>query len=123
MDYGLDDEIVVFDIETTGFNFRTDMIIEIGGVKVKEGKVTDKFNVLINPGIEIPPKIVELTGITTDMVTNAPLIEKALNDFLEFVGDLPLVAHNSNFDMGFIKFNAKKFDKKVDNMVIDTLQF
>ncbi|WP_051569083.1 PolC-type DNA polymerase III [Alkaliphilus transvaalensis] len=120
--YLLEDEFVVFDIETTGLSNKVDRITEIGAVKVKDGKVIDQFSSLINPQMPIPPKIVELTGITNDMVKDSPGIEKVLPEFLAFVGDTPLVAHNASFDVGFIRENAKHQGLTVKNAVVDTLK-
>jgi len=116
------DEFVVFDIETTGLSAINDKITEIGAVKIKNGKITDEFSELINPGIKIPDNIVKLTGITDDMVRDKDTIEAILPKFLEFVGNAPLVAHNANFDCGFIKAKAREMGLNVENTIIDTLQ-
>ncbi|KAB3531599.1 PolC-type DNA polymerase III [Alkaliphilus serpentinus] len=121
-DYRLDDTFVVFDIETTGLSNKIDRITEIGGVKISEGKVIEEFSSLINPGIPIPAKITELTGITDEMVKNAPSIETVLPRFLEFIGEVPIVAHNASFDVGFIRENATKMGLQLKNPVIDTLK-
>ncbi len=121
-DHTLDDEFVVFDLETTGLNPSKDKITEIGAVKIKEGKVFSKFSAFINPGISIPSFIVKLTGITDEMVMDAPPIEQVLNDFMEFIQGAVLVAHNANFDVGFIKYNAKLMGDKIRNPYIDTLE-
>ena len=113
---------VVFDIETTGLSPINDRITEIGAVKIREGVVVDEFNQLINPGIPIPEKIVELTGITDDMVSNKPNIEEVLPDFEYFIQDSVLVAHNASFDIGFIRENFFKIGKTLDNPVLDTLE-
>jgi DNA polymerase III subunit alpha, Gram-positive type len=116
------DEFVVFDLETTGLNPQKDKITEIGAVKIKEGKIIDKFSTFVNPGVPIPSFIVKLTGITDEMVMDAPPIEQVLNEFLEFIEGTVLVAHNANFDMGFIKHNAKLMGDKIRNPYIDTLE-
>ncbi|MFZ5352038.1 MAG: PolC-type DNA polymerase III [Bacillota bacterium] len=121
-DYDFEKEFVVFDIETTGLSPINDKITEIGAVKLKNGKIVESFSKLINPEIAIPAKIIELTGITDDMVKNERTIREVLPEFLSFVGDLPLVAHNASFDWGFIKAKAAELNLEVNNTVIDTLQ-
>ena len=98
---------VVFDLETTGFSSIKDKIIEIGAVKVENGVITDKFSTFVNPKVPIPFEITNLTGITDDMVMEAPDIETILPQFLEFVGDAVLVAHNASFDVSFIEQNCQ----------------
>lgn len=120
--HNFDGSFVVFDIETTGLYAQRDKITEIGAVKISNGEICDTFSTFVNPGIPIPPFITELTGIKDAMVADAKGIEEALDDFLAFVGDLPVVAHNACFDTGFIKFNAKASGKEFDNTIIDTLQ-
>lgn len=117
----LDCEYTVFDIETTGLSNRHDKITEIGAVKIRNGEIIDSYNQLINPQVSIPEKIVKLTGITDEIVKDKPVIEDVLGDFINFIGDGVLVAHNATFDMGFIKANCKKLNIKVDNPVLDTL--
>ena len=121
-DYPLDGEFVVFDIETTGLYAGKDKITEIGAVKLLNSEVVDTFSTFVNPGVPIPDFITKLTGISDSMVSDAPGIQEALDSFLAFAGDLPVVAHNASFDTGFIKFNAKVAGKKFDNIIIDTLQ-
>ena len=94
---------VVFDIETTGLSNLTCKIIEIGAVRVKNGEIRDRFSTFVNPGVPIPLHIEKLTGISDDMVEGAPGIEEVLPKFLDFVGDDVLVAHNAEFDVGFIR--------------------
>lgn len=118
----LDDTFVVFDIETTGLYAQKDKITEIGAVKIKNNEIIDTYSTFVNPQIPIPDKITELTGITDQMVKNAPKIEEILPKFLEFVGDGVFVAHNANFDMGFIRFNAKSLQLDINNPVLDTLE-
>ena len=118
-----DEEFVVFDIETLGLNSHTNEIIEIGAVKIKGGRVTDRYSQLINPGRPIPYHISEITSITDDQVADKPKIDQVIGEFVKFVGDAVLVAHNAPFDMGFIKRDVKKYlniDYKCS--VIDTLQ-
>ena len=118
-----DTTFVVFDLETFGLNSHKNEIIEIGAIKLKGTRIIDTFSSFVNPNKIIPKKISELTHITQDMVDNAPTIEDVLPKFLEFTKDAVMVAHNSAFDMGFIRREAKKYlgiDYKP--AVIDTLQ-
>lgn len=118
-----DTTFVVFDLETFGLNSHKNEIIEIGAIKLKGTRIIDTFSSFVNPNKIIPKKISELTHITQDMVDNAPTIEDVLPKFLEFTKDAVIVAHNSAFDMGFIRREAKKYlgiDYKP--AVIDTLQ-
>ena len=117
----LDGEFVVFDIETTGLSVASCGITEIGAVKIKGGEILDRFNIMVNPEMPIPQNIVELTGITEDMVKDAPTIAEALPKFLEFVGDRLLIAHNANFDTGFIRAAAEKLDLPFKNPYLDTV--
>ena len=118
-----DEEFVVFDIETTGLNSHTNEIIEIGAVKIKAGRIVDRYSQLINPGRPIPYHITEITSITDEQVANEPKIDEVIGKFVDFVGDAVLVAHNAPFDMGFIKRDIKKY-LSIDYQcsVIDTLQ-
>lgn len=119
----LDDTFVVFDIETTGLSRETEGITEIGAVKLKDGKITDRFSTFVNPEKLISAEITKLTGITNDMVADAPVIRDVLPQFLDFCGDAVLVAHNANFDTGFIRVNAeRKCGIEVKNTVLDTLE-
>lgn len=114
-------EYTVFDIETTGLSNQNDKITEIGAVKIRNGEIIDTYNQLINPEIPIPEKIVDLTGITDEMVANKPKIEDVLHEFIEFSEGSVLVAHNASFDMGFIEVNAKKLGLEIKAPVLDTL--
>lgn len=124
------DQAVVFDLETTGFSPSAAYsdIIEIGAVKVdlNAGKIIDKFNTFVKPvghGGKIPNRISELTSITTDMVKDAPYIEQILPDFYDFIGDLPVIAHNAEFDwFRFMQFFMQKIGRIVTNEVICTLK-
>lgn len=116
-----EDRFVVFDIETTGFSSSEDRIIEIGAVKIENGEVIDSFNYFVNPEMSIPYKITELTGINNDMVKNEENIGYVLPKFLDFVGDSVVVAHNADFDTGFIKANCKRLGLKFNNGILDTL--
>ena len=117
----LDGTFVVFDIETTGFSPVANRIIEIGAVKVDKGQVVDRFSVFVNPEVPIPFEIEKLTGINDSMVMEAETIETMLPQFLDFVGDAVLVAHNANFDVSFIKENAKRQQLPVDFTYVDTV--
>lgn len=118
---GLDEKIVVFDIETTGLSAATESIIEIGAVKIENGQITDEFNEFVNPGKEIPPKIVELTKITDSMVSDADRIDSVLKRFFEFSKGSVLVAHNADFDTSFIKKAAEDLGMTYNFCCIDTL--
>ncbi len=117
----LDEKYVVFDIETTGFSPVTNRIIEIGAVKVENGEITERFSTFVNPQVPIPFHIEKLTSINDSMVMDADPIEVVLPRFLEFVGDAILVAHNANFDVSFIKENAKRQGIPVDFTYVDTV--
>ena len=112
---------VVFDLETTGFSSIKDKIIEIGAVKVEDGKITEKFSTFVNPKRPIPFNITELTGIADEMVMDAPDIEAVLPEFMDFVGNSVLVAHNASFDVGFIEQNLRYQDQVPDFTWVDTV--
>ncbi|MDR2569188.1 MAG: 3'-5' exoribonuclease [Oscillospiraceae bacterium] len=112
---------VVLDIETTGFSAASDKITEIGAVKIENGIITEEFSQLINPGIPIPWKITQITGINSEMVAEKPSIEEVLPVFMEFCADCTVVAHNARFDMGFIKTNANKQGLDCSFEILDTL--
>ena len=117
----LDDTYIVFDLETTGFSSIKDKIIEIGAVKVEKGEVTDTFSAFVNPKRPIPFEITKLTGITDEMVLDAPDIETILPRFLEFAGDGALVAHNAGFDVGFIEQNCRYQGREPHFTYVDTV--
>ena len=120
-DMRFDEEFVAFDLETTGLSSRTDRIIEIGAVILKEGKEVDRFQTFVDPERPLDRKIVELTGITDEMLKGAPKIEEVLPKFLEFVGDRVLVAHNSDFDTGFIRGECNRLGYEYNLTAADTL--
>lgn len=117
----LNDRYVVFDIETTGFSSENDRIIEIGAVKIEDGKITDRFSTFVNPQIPIPFRIEKLTSINDSMVMQAPVIEEVLPRFLEFCEGCVMVAHNAEFDTGFIRNKAAKQNLEFDSTIVDTL--
>ena len=98
--------MVSLDLETTGLDQRSDMIIEIGAVKFRGNEEIEQFSALINPGRDIPPFISDLTGISNQDVADAPSIEAILPDLIEFLGDHPMVGHNVAFDAGFLVRNG-----------------
>ena len=120
-DMSFDQEFVAFDLETTGLSSRTDRIIEIGAVIMKDGKEVDRFQTFVDPERTLDRKIVELTGITDEMLKGAPKIEEVLPKFLEFVGDRVLVAHNSDFDTGFIRGECNRLGYEYNLTAADTL--
>ena len=113
---------VVFDIETTGLSPKECKITEIGAIKIEHGEITDKFSQLINPGVPIPPNITDLTGITDEMVADKPHIDSVLPEFLEFCHGCAVVAHNAQFDCGFIRYNAAELNLEFHNKTVDTLK-
>ena len=117
----LHDEFVAFDLETTGLSARTDVITEIGAVIMRDGEVLDRFQTFVDPKRPLPQKIVELTGITDEMLRGAPEIGEVLPRFLEFCGDRPLCAHNADFDVGFLTAAAKELGIEFAPTYVDTL--
>ena len=117
----LDDAYVVFDLETTGLSAVHNQIIEIGAVKVEQGKIRERFSTFVNPKVPIPFEIEQLTGISDEMVLKAPVIEDILPDFLKFCEGCVLIAHNASFDAGFIEENCKRQGIVTDFTVGDTV--
>ncbi len=118
----LEDTFVVFDTETTGFYAGSDQMIEIGAVKIASGKIIDRFDELIDPHRPIPKKITELTFITDEMLSGKDNEENVTKRFLEWAGDLPMVAHNAKFDISFMKAACNKYEfKEFDATVLDTM--
>ena len=117
----LDDTYVVFDLETTGFSAKSDKIIEIGAVKVTNGKIVDRFSTFVNPERPIPFRIEKLTSINDNMVINQPTIDEILPKFMEFCKGAIMVAHNSDFDMSFIAHNCKEMGLECDFTIVDTV--
>ncbi len=117
----LDDTFVVFDLETTGFSAIKDKIIEIGAVKIIKGEITDTFSTFVNPQRPIPFQIQKLTTITDDMVMDQRTIDEILPEFLAFIGDSVLVAHNASFDVGFLEQNCRYQDIEKEFTSLDTV--
>lgn len=120
-DCGFDDEIVCFDLETTGLKVMQEAITEIGAVVLKGGEVTERFQTFVNPGRRLTPEIIGLTGITDDMLKDAPQPKEALADFLKFVNGRPLAAHNAEFDIGFVREGCKKAGLEFHPTYVDSL--
>jgi DNA polymerase III epsilon subunit family exonuclease len=126
IDVGLPEELtnteyVVFDLETTGLDVMSNGITEIGAVKIIDGKIAEEFHSLIKPDYPISDEIVRITGITADMVKDAPKISSVIPDFIKFINGAVLVAHNADFDTKFIKRFASAEEYEVKNKVLDTL--
>lgn len=122
-DYSLlNQEYVVFDTETTGFYVGSDQMIEIGAVKIKGGEVIDRFDEFIDPHRPLPSKITELTSITDEMLAGHDNEEEVTKRFLAWTGELPMVAHNAKFDIGFISAACSKYNLgEFSNTVLDTM--
>ena len=120
-DTGFDGTFICFDIETTGLSAARDKITEIGAVKVENGVITDTFSTFANPEMPIPQKITQLTGITDDMVKDAPSQSEAVGAFLEFAGNNVLVAHNAPFDTSFIAKACEDMGREYNYTSIDTV--
>lgn len=120
-DRDLDQTFVVFDIETTGLSPHSDNLTEIGAVKVQNCEIVDSFSTFVNPKMDISYQIQELTRITNEMVKDAPSLEEALPEFLEFAKDSVLVAHNADFDTGFIYQKCQQLGLEYNFEKVDTL--
>ena len=120
-DMTFDSEFVAFDLETTGLNAGEDRIIEIGAVVLKNGKEIERFQTLVDPERKLSQKIIDLTGINDEMLVGAPKIEEVLPDFLGFVGDRVVVAHNAKFDTGFVRAECERLGYTYNLTSVDTL--
>jgi len=120
-DIGFSEEIVCFDIETTGLKVTQEAITEIGAVRLKNGEIVETFQTFVDPERRLTPEIIGLTGITDDMLRGAPKLRDALAAFLAFAGDAPLAAHNAEFDISFIRAGCKKCGIPFEPTYIDTL--
>lgn len=101
----MDEPVIVLDLETTGVSAYRDRVTEIAAVKYLNGKIVEEFHTLINPGYPIPRHITRITGITDEMVKDAPAIHQVLPELKEFLGSHIIVAHNAGFDFNFLKYN------------------
>lgn len=117
------DTYIVFDLETTGLYPNSgDSIIEIGAVKISNGKIIDRFDELINPGKDLSEEIIKITGINNEMLKGKGNEEDVVKKFMSWVGNSPMVAHNAKFDMAFLDQAYLKYNLgEINNMVIDTL--
>lgn len=116
------DAYISIDLETTGTNPKTDKIIEIGALKVKDGAVTERFSTFVNPGRKLDARIVELTGITDEMLHKAPIMDEVLPELLEFLEDLPLLGHSIISDFSFLKKAAVDQKMSFERSGVDTLK-
>lgn len=118
-----DEEFIIFDLETTGLYPNSgDSIIEIGAVKIKNGEIIDRYDKLINPERVLNDEIIKITGITNEMLNDKETEEIVLKDFMNWVKDSIMVAHNAKFDISFIEKAYEKYNLgKLSNIVIDTL--
>ena len=120
-DIGFSDEIVCFDIETTGLKVTQEAITEIGAVRLRNGEIVETFQTFVDPERRLTPEIIGLTGITDDMLRGAPKLKDALTAFLAFAGNAPLAAHNAEFDISFIRASCRKCSIPFEPTYIDTL--
>lgn len=121
IDYLINNEFVVFDLETTGLDFATHKVTEIGAVKIKNGVIVETFSTFVNPKQEISSEIIKLTNITNEMVKDAPVLEDVMPDFFKFCKNCILVGQNIQFDFGFIDFNSRKCNYVFDHDKEDTI--
>lgn len=117
-----ENDLIVVDLEMTGLQVKTDRILEIGAVRIHEDQITDSFQTFVNPHRRLEERIIELTGITDDMVADAPEADAALEAFLAFAEDGPLLGHNIRFDYGFLKQCAINNGRKFERKALDTLK-
>ena len=114
-------DFVILDFETTGLSKTKNKITEIAAVKVRDGYIVDKFETLVNPECYIPFHITSMTGITNDMVRESPTLESVLKDFVSFIGSSVLVAHNAEFDYGFLSHNVQEIlNQNINNEKVCT---
>lgn len=106
---------IVLDFETTGLSPQVDRVIEIGAVKVVSGEIVDRYQTLINPRFRIPSFITQITGITNQMIASAPDAKSAMNELRNFVGELPILAHNASFDSRFYFAEMQRLGHQVQN--------
>lgn len=121
-DYPIDEDIVVFDLETTGLSRESDKITEIGAIKLKNREIVDSFRTFVDPEMPIPDIISEKTGITDKMVEGAPKEKQAVEEFIKFAGNSVLVAHNAGFDTSFVKAVCKRQGIDYKFEFVDTLE-
>ena len=120
-DAPLNGEFVAVDVEATGLSPERDRLIEIGAVRMRGDQILDRLKTFVDPEQTLPDKIVELTGITDEMLVGAPSEREAMTRFLEFCGDLPIVAHNANYDMGMLKASSRRLGLVFQPTYVDTL--
>lgn len=112
---------VAIDVETTGLRPEANQIIEVGALRVRDGEVTDTLSLLIRPNESLPEKIVELTGITDEMLENQKSFSEQSKIIYDFIGQDPLLGHNIQFDYGFLKYHLANSGYTMDNKIVDTL--
>ncbi|MBR6425067.1 MAG: PHP domain-containing protein, partial [Oscillospiraceae bacterium] len=120
-DASLDDEFICFDLETTGLSAERDEITEIGAVVLRGGQMCERYQTFVNPGRPLPRNIVDLTGITDEMLKDAPTLEEVLPEFLEFCAGRPLAAHNADFDVAFLRVGCERLGLEFHPTYLDTL--